>query len=61
MEQRNLLSVGFAILVIAVGMLFFIEKNNDHVECQTITKTTTDAHGMKMVEEEHLCLERFSI
>jgi hypothetical protein len=49
-----------AIIVVTIGSLIFIYLSNDHVECETVTKTRTVSDGKIVTTKRHYCKEKFS-
>jgi hypothetical protein len=49
-----------SLLAIVASSVIFILYSNDHLECDTITKTTVSKSGEKITTTEHVCKERFN-
>ncbi len=59
--MKNRLIIGILSLVVATfGLVFFINKSNDHQECNTVKKTSTDKNGNQVVFAKHVCNEKYS-
>ncbi|MBP6146807.1 MAG: hypothetical protein KA463_06435 [Flavobacterium sp.] len=49
-----------AIVVITISALVFIHFSNNHEECSTEIKNSTDAYGNITKEEKHICREKYN-
>jgi len=49
-----------AAVILAVSVVFFIWKSNDHLECSETITCTTDANGNQANTKQHVCHEKYS-
>ena len=49
-----------AVIIAALGIMFFIHFSNDHIECKTITESKINADGIVVKSQSHICKEKYS-
>ncbi len=57
--NRKIILLGVIVLA-AVGGYVFIRSSNNHKECSTVKSVTTDENGNQVVNEKHVCKEKYS-
>lgn len=60
MPTKKILILIALLFVISFSATFFIIKNNDHKECETVVKKELDKNGNSVTKEEHICKEKYS-
>jgi len=60
MKSKVLIPSIILIVVAVAGILFFINKNNDHAECKDIVEQRVDSNGDTIISRKHICKEMFS-
>ena len=48
-------------MVLTVSICYFINKSNDHIECETETSTKIDKNGNEVLLKRHICREKYSL
>ncbi|MNK07030.1 hypothetical protein D3C87_249360 [compost metagenome] len=60
MKLKTVIILG-TLIVATVSTVMFIRFSNDHKECHNNIKQITNADGITVTTEEHICKEKFSI
>ena len=60
MKNKKNIAVSVLIILFAVFTIIFIQKGNDHKECETVASVKIDKMGNKMIEKKHICKEKYS-
>jgi hypothetical protein len=60
MKNRSSYFVVILVFIISFFGTIFIIKNNDHVECETISKKFKNNDGDIVTRTEHVCKEKYS-
>jgi len=58
--KKKGITIILGIVVCTIGILTFIFRSNDHIECSSETKHTIGENGEKISTTTHLCKEKYS-
>ena len=50
-----------AVFIITLGVIFFINRSNNHSECGTSIVTSIGEQGEKPTTETHVCKEKYNL